>query len=149
MVIIQENREYSFIIAALRIEVLNACSQYSKYQSVCIITISSRRDPNASRSSAQFLTDNFKGLLSLFLSLPISFLYKGRKNQTKDLRTKAGGGQSKSHSSAPDPCHAQRSNFSQGLWKSSDFFRSCFYDKVFRFLVCPFPPYVNAVLCFW
>lgn len=48
VVIIQENGEYSFFITALRIEESNACSQYPKYQSVSIITISSGRDPNAS-----------------------------------------------------------------------------------------------------
>lgn len=92
-VIIQENGEYSFCITALRIDVLNACSQYPKYQSVSIITISSRRDPNASPliSAVSYRQLQRPSVIVLFIThFFLQQLHKRSRNQTKDRSTKAG-----------------------------------------------------------
>lgn len=80
-------------VTALRIGGLNVCSQYPKYQSVSIITISSRRDPTVS----PLLSTISRGKLQrpsvtvLFITqLFLQQLDKRSRNQTKDMSTKAG-----------------------------------------------------------
>lgn len=70
-------------IAALRIGDLNVCSQFSKYQSVSIITISSRRDPTVSPTPLHnFLWKTSKAFRQYSFYNPVFPLPVRQKEQT-------------------------------------------------------------------
>lgn len=84
--------KFPFFITAPRIEG-SACSQYPKYQSVSIITISSRRDPTVSPLLSSFWRNTSKAFRHCSFFITQFFLRhqtKRSRNQTKDVSTKAG-----------------------------------------------------------
>lgn len=69
------------------------CSQYPKYQSVSIITISSRRDPTVSPLLSAISCRKLQrpSVTVLFITqLFLQQLDKRSRNQTKDVSTKTG-----------------------------------------------------------
>lgn len=89
--------KFPFFITAPRIEGLNACSQYPKYQSVSIITISSRRDPTVSPllSSVSGGTLQTPSVTVLFFYNPVLSSASDKKeqkpNQGREHKSRPGG----------------------------------------------------------
>lgn len=131
VVIIQENGEYSFCVTALRIEVPNACSQYSKYQSVSIITISSRRDPNASPAHQRsFLQTTSKAFCHCSFHNPLLSSADAQKEQkpNQGQSTKAGRAVKPTDADLPQIHLTLGDLICHGLQGSSDLgFVECFF----------------------